>query len=50
MLKKIKNLFKWIADHTGISWITKKVSSGWNWLFIPTLIINEPNKKHCRVV
>ncbi len=33
MLKKIKNFFKWIADHTGISWIAKKVLSGWNWLF-----------------
>lgn len=33
MLKKIKTFFKRIADHTGISWIAKKVSSGWNWLF-----------------
>lgn len=33
MLKKIKNFFKWIADHTGISWIAKKISSGWKWLF-----------------
>lgn len=33
MWKSIQKLFKWIADHTGISWITKKVSSGWNWLF-----------------
>lgn len=33
MLKKIKNFFKWIADHTGISWIARKISSGWNWLF-----------------
>ncbi|CAQ54212.1 hypothetical protein C1A_954 [Wolbachia endosymbiont of Culex quinquefasciatus JHB] len=32
MLKKIKNFFKWIADHTGISWIARKISSGWNWL------------------
>lgn len=29
----LKSFFKWIADHTGISWIAKKVSSYWNWLF-----------------
>ncbi|MGL9759665.1 MAG: hypothetical protein ACR5LA_13600 [Wolbachia sp.] len=33
MWKSIKNFFKWIADHTGISWIARKVSSGWKWLF-----------------
>ncbi|WP_353281740.1 hypothetical protein [Wolbachia endosymbiont (group B) of Horisme vitalbata] len=33
MWESIKNFFKWIADRRGISWITKKVSSGWNWLF-----------------
>lgn len=33
MWEKIKNAFKWIADHTGISWIARKISSGWKWLF-----------------
>ncbi|WP_250295692.1 hypothetical protein [Wolbachia endosymbiont of Oedothorax gibbosus] len=33
MWEKIKNFFKWIADHTGISWIARKISSGWKWLF-----------------
>ena len=33
MWKSIEKFFKWIAGRTGISWITKKVSSGWNWLF-----------------
>ncbi|TNK94555.1 hypothetical protein OUY_00855 [Wolbachia endosymbiont of Leptopilina clavipes] len=28
MFKKIKNFFKWIADHIGISWIARKISSG----------------------
>lgn len=30
MWKNIKKFFKWIADHTGISWIAGKISSGWN--------------------
>ncbi|MCM1001313.1 MAG: hypothetical protein KTV72_03205 [Wolbachia endosymbiont of Melophagus ovinus] len=30
MWKSIKKFFKWIADHTGISWIARKISSGWN--------------------
>ena len=30
MWKNMKRLFKWTADHTGISWIAKKISSGWN--------------------
>lgn len=30
MWKNIKKFFKWIADHTGISWIARKISSGWN--------------------
>lgn len=30
---KNKNFFKWIADHTGISWVARKISSGWKWLF-----------------
>ncbi|WP_353286957.1 hypothetical protein [Wolbachia endosymbiont (group A) of Anthophora plumipes] len=29
MWKSIKKFFKWIADHTGISWIARKISSGW---------------------
>lgn len=33
MWKNIKKFFKWIADHTGISWIARKISSGWKWLF-----------------
>ncbi|MFP3015405.1 MAG: hypothetical protein ACEY3B_03750 [Wolbachia sp.] len=33
MWEKIKKFFKWIADHTGISWIARKISSGWKWLF-----------------
>ncbi len=33
MLKRIKKFFKWIADHTGISWMARKISSGWKWLF-----------------
>ncbi|WP_254229706.1 hypothetical protein [Wolbachia pipientis] len=33
MWESIKNFFQSIAYRTGISWITKKVSSGWNWLF-----------------
>ncbi|WP_375604501.1 hypothetical protein NOX90_03250 [Wolbachia endosymbiont of Anurida maritima] len=33
MWKSIKRVFKWIADHTGISWIARKISSGWKWLF-----------------
>ena len=33
MWKSIKKFFKWIADHTGISWIARKISSGWKWLF-----------------
>ncbi|MBC6686243.1 hypothetical protein H9I48_03230 [Wolbachia pipientis] len=33
MWEKIKKFFKWIADHTGISWIVRKISSGWKWLF-----------------
>lgn len=33
MWEKIKNFFKWIADHTGISWVARKISSGWKWLF-----------------
>ena len=33
MLKKIKNFFKWIADHIGISWIARKISSGCKRLF-----------------
>lgn len=27
--KSIKKFFKWIADHTGISWIARKISSCW---------------------
>ncbi|MGL9718086.1 MAG: hypothetical protein ACR5K9_05335 [Wolbachia sp.] len=30
MWKSIKKFFKWIADHTGISWIARKISSCWN--------------------
>ncbi len=30
MWKSIKRVFKWIADHTGISWIAGKISSCWN--------------------
>lgn len=33
MWKSIKRVFKWIADYTGISWIARKISSGWKWLF-----------------
>ncbi|GFR30625.1 uncharacterized protein TNCT_474421 [Trichonephila clavata] len=33
MWKSIKKFFKWIADHTGISWVARKISSGWKWLF-----------------
>ncbi|MFP3020241.1 MAG: hypothetical protein ACEY3F_02670 [Wolbachia sp.] len=33
MWKNIKKFFKWIADHTGISWVARKISSGWKWLF-----------------
>ncbi|MCM1001312.1 MAG: hypothetical protein KTV72_03200 [Wolbachia endosymbiont of Melophagus ovinus] len=33
MWKSIKKFFEWIADHTGISWIARKISSGWKWLF-----------------
>ncbi|WP_341821368.1 hypothetical protein [Wolbachia endosymbiont (group A) of Myopa testacea] len=33
MWEKIKKFFKWIADRTGISWIARKISSGWKWLF-----------------
>ncbi|MCA7010695.1 hypothetical protein [Wolbachia endosymbiont of Tribolium confusum] len=33
MFKKIKNFFKWIADHIGISWIARKISSGCKRLF-----------------
>ncbi|WP_395460969.1 hypothetical protein [Wolbachia endosymbiont (group B) of Ablattaria laevigata] len=33
MWESIKNFFKWIADRRGISWIARKISSGWNWLF-----------------
>ncbi|MDR2046085.1 MAG: hypothetical protein LBP77_03890 [Rickettsiales bacterium] len=33
MWEKIKKFFKWIAGHTGISWIARKISSGWKWLF-----------------
>ncbi len=33
MWEKIKSFFKWVADHTGISWIARKISSGWKWLF-----------------
>ncbi|WP_265014596.1 hypothetical protein [Wolbachia endosymbiont (group B) of Camptogramma bilineatum] len=33
MWESIKKFFKWIADRTGISWIARKISSGWNWLF-----------------
>ncbi|WP_353270316.1 hypothetical protein [Wolbachia endosymbiont (group A) of Myopa testacea] len=33
MWEKIKKFFKWIADHTKISWIARKISSGWKWLF-----------------
>ncbi|QOD38170.1 hypothetical protein [Candidatus Wolbachia massiliensis] len=29
MWENIKKFFKWIADHTGISWILGKISSGW---------------------
>ncbi|WP_395462662.1 hypothetical protein [Wolbachia endosymbiont of Cantharis cryptica] len=29
MWKNIKKFFKWIADHTGISWILGKISSCW---------------------
>ncbi|WP_264374699.1 MULTISPECIES: hypothetical protein [unclassified Wolbachia] len=32
MWESIKKFFKWIADRTGISWIARKISSGWNWL------------------
>ncbi|WP_179947075.1 hypothetical protein [Wolbachia endosymbiont of Bemisia tabaci] len=32
MWKSIKNFFQSIADRTGISWIARKISSGWNWL------------------
>lgn len=32
-MKSIKKFFKWIADHTGISWVARKISSGWKWLF-----------------
>ncbi|WCR59545.1 MAG: hypothetical protein PG978_000981 [Wolbachia endosymbiont of Ctenocephalides felis wCfeF] len=30
MWQSIKRFFKWTADHTGISWIARKISSGWN--------------------
>ncbi|MDR2978038.1 MAG: hypothetical protein LBU56_01120 [Rickettsiales bacterium] len=30
MWQSIKKFFKWIADHTGVSWIARKISSGWN--------------------
>jgi len=30
MWQSIKKFFKWISDHTGISWIAGKVSSCWN--------------------
>lgn len=30
MWKNIKKFFKWIADHTGISWVARKISLGWN--------------------
>ncbi|MEY2393190.1 hypothetical protein [Wolbachia endosymbiont of Tettigetta isshikii] len=30
MWKSIKKFFKRIADCTGISWIARKISSGWN--------------------
>ncbi|MFP3020242.1 hypothetical protein [Wolbachia endosymbiont (group A) of Pogonocherus hispidulus] len=33
MWKNIKKFFKWIADHTGISWVARKISSGWKRLF-----------------
>ncbi|WP_265036789.1 hypothetical protein [Wolbachia endosymbiont (group A) of Anomoia purmunda] len=33
MWKSIKKFFKWIADHTGISWVARKISSGWKCLF-----------------
>lgn len=33
MWGKIKKFFKWIADHTGISWVARKVKSGLKWLF-----------------
>ncbi|NEV49667.1 hypothetical protein EUZ93_04205 [Wolbachia pipientis] len=33
MWEKIKKFFKWIADHTGISWVARKVKSGLKWLF-----------------
>ncbi|WP_425384438.1 hypothetical protein [Wolbachia endosymbiont (group B) of Eupithecia inturbata] len=33
MWESIKKFFKWIADRRGISWIARKISSGWNWLF-----------------
>lgn len=29
----LKEALKWVADHTGISWILGKLSSGWKWLF-----------------
>ncbi|MDG7056581.1 MAG: hypothetical protein LKM43_00265 [Wolbachia endosymbiont of Penenirmus auritus] len=33
MWQSIKKFFKRIADCTGISWIARKISSGWKWLF-----------------
>ncbi|WP_341813714.1 hypothetical protein [Wolbachia endosymbiont (group B) of Germaria angustata] len=33
MWESIKNFFQSIAYRTGISWIARKISSGWNWLF-----------------
>lgn len=30
MWKSIKKFFKWIADHTGISWIARKFHQGGN--------------------
>ncbi|WP_265041607.1 hypothetical protein [Wolbachia endosymbiont (group B) of Melanostoma mellinum] len=32
MWESIKNFFQSIAYRTGISWIARKISSGWNWL------------------
>ncbi|VVC30941.1 Hypothetical protein CINCED_3A021833 [Cinara cedri] len=29
----LKEALKWVADHTGISWVLGKLSSGWKWLF-----------------
>ncbi|MCM1001672.1 hypothetical protein [Wolbachia pipientis] len=33
MWQNIKKFFKRVADCTGISWIARKISSGWKWLF-----------------